>query len=224
MKNNADTINPLNIHDQEFEKARKEDSKRLKRANAANYSQFLFNRILIVLLLVVCFYQFYVLQFKYDNQVTYVVSSEGNVVTADKLDLNRHDREIEKFLHEVIEMQMTYTSETYLQQMEKLKNYASKDYLKRIRNEDLKANSLAAFIKQSDFAKMYLKEFVVENIERKGSVYQVLFTAVRGVHTGEEELSEEVRSVAILKALPQRSKENPFGIKLYSTTVPGNIK
>jgi hypothetical protein len=184
-----------------------------------NKKQFNFYKALTLSLILLVAYLCYFIFGIYQSQSLYVVDKDGYAYSVSRSTEVREDVEVNAFLKDFIKHQVEISKATYRAQREYIRPISSDDYYRQLFAADQKNESLTKQILQSDYAKIVMNEFAIEKTELKAMIFHVTFNAVREVQTGEQTIPESFRATAVI-SIVKRTKENPFGLKLYSIKAP----
>lgn len=209
-----------NKHDDKTFYRNKDKMSHILHSNALyNKKQFNFYKILTMFLLFIISYLCYFVFGIYQSQSLYVVDKDGYSYSVTRSTEIREDVEVNAFLKDFIKHQIEISKATYRAQREYIRPISSDDYYRQLFSADQKNESLTKQILQSDYAKIVLKEFAIEKTELKAMIFHVTFNAVREVQTGESNIPESFRATAVI-SIVNRTKQNPFGLKLYAIQAP----
>jgi hypothetical protein len=208
------------VHEDKTFFKNKEKMSHILHTNAIyNKKQFNFYKLLTLVLIALITYLCYFIFVIYQSQSLYVVDKDGYSYSVTRSTEIREDVEVNAFLQDFIKHQVEISKQNYRSQREYIRPISSDDYYRQLFAADQKNESLTKQILQSDYAKIVLSEFAIEKTELKAMIFHVTFNAVREIQTGDQSIPESFRATAVI-SIVKRTKQNPFGLKLYSITAP----
>lgn len=213
---NSDKTQTMSSHS--YEKHKKEMEFNLHRSSEANYRQFLFRNIIIYTQLLIIGVLVGFIFYSYQHEKIYVVK-DGQPYEAMAKNDERSDGEIHAFIENWLRYLVEITPENYEHNRSELEALSSNQMVERIKYQDINSVTVKAVL-NTGLVKPHIKDVVISEIKRNGSIINVALDAVRETSTPDENFEEKISQTAQIVTV-KRSYKNPFGLKMISMAGAG---
>ncbi len=208
---NNDKTKTVSSHS--YAKHRKQMEFNLHRSSEANYRQFLFRNIVIYAQLAIISILVVFIIYSYHHEKIYVVKA-GQPYEAIAQDDERSDGEVHAFIENWLRYLVEITQENYENNRSKLEALSSNHMVEKIKYQDLNSVTVKAVL-NTGLVKPNVKDVIINDIKRNGSLINVSFSAVRVTNIPDDIFEEQIEQVAKIVTV-ERGYKNPFGMKMVS--------
>jgi len=213
---NSDKTKTVSSHS--YAKHKKQMEFNLHRSSEANYRQFLFRNIVIYAQLAIISILVVFTIYSYHHEKIYVVK-DGQPYEAIAQDDERSDGEIHAFVENWLRYLVEITQENYEDNRSKLEALSSNQMVENIKYKDLNSVTVKAVL-NTGLVRTKIKDVIINEIKRNGSIIHVSFDAVRETSTPDENFEEKISQTVQIVTL-DRGYKNPFGMKMVSMAGAG---